>query len=112
MKTIRSKLLLAFLSFTLIPVLLIGMMSFFTGVDALKKAQMTALEAVAEMKKDKLETFFRERIRNIQAAQEDFNIKTHFPILNRFAQDRNASEYIRAKEMLDGELKTLSEVND
>lgn len=96
---------------SLIPLLVIGIVSYQKAKNALILSYMGALEEIAEMSVERIEQFFAEQKGNIRTAQEDFNIKTNLPIVDRSLKIQNPSDYTRAKQMLDRELKTFQEVN-
>ena len=68
------------------------------------------LEHVANLKVDKIESFFYERRGDIEVAQDYFNIKTNLPIVIRYAADRANLDYIAAKKMLNDQIKTFLDV--
>ena len=74
------------------------------------RTRLAALESIADIKLDKIESFFFERRGDVRTVQDYYNIKTNLPIITQFANDRTNPAYIKAKKMLDGQLKTFQEV--
>ncbi len=85
--SIRTKLLLILTSFALLPVLLFGTFVFSDAKKSITEVRIAQLNNIADLKKDKIETFFRERASGITAAQSFHNIRTNLPKLNRMLQE-------------------------
>ncbi len=107
--SIKKELVAALLAFTITPMVLFGVLIFKNASDELQSIRVAQLETVADLKKDKIETFFNERIVDITSAQSFYNIKHNLPILGRLSNDRSNRNYIRAAEMLYGQLKPFQE---
>jgi len=84
--SIKIKLITAFLAFTIIPMVLLGVLVFGNAKKQLQAVRLAQLENIADLKKDKIETFFRERKANIYSAQNFFNIKRNLPLLTKSAR--------------------------
>ena len=108
--SIRKKLIILFLAIAIIPLFFVSILAFSNTRKALHEQQLEKLEAIADLKVDKIERFFHERISNIKTAQNYFNIKANLPILTRFADDRPNADFAAAKKKLDGQLKAFREV--
>ncbi|EKD27893.1 MAG: two component system histidine kinase [uncultured bacterium] len=102
---IKQKFIIMFLVVSAIPIVFIGMLNFVNTKKSLLAASMSELETVAELKVDILENFFNDLKENIQITQGYFNIKTNIPILIGYSKNRTAPQYIKAKIMLDRQLK-------
>lgn len=113
---IRRKLIILFLSIAIIPILFIGLLNFSNTKNELLTARTERLEVIADLKVDKIKTFFDDLKGDMQAVQDYFNIKTNLPIVTEYSRDRANPEYIKAKAMLDGQLRTWvnvrKEIND
>lgn len=107
---IKRRLIILFLSVSIIPVMFIGFLNFSNAKDKLLTAKMERLQIIADLKVDKTEVFFDEIKNNMQVAQGYFNIKTNLPIVTKYSQDRLNPEYVQAKAMLDGQLRTWVKV--
>ncbi|MGR3317673.1 MAG: cache domain-containing protein [Candidatus Anammoxibacter sp.] len=109
---ITTKLLVIVALLTTIAVLTIG----YVGIHMAKKStintQITMLGHIANLKADKIESFFNERRADIKITQGYFNIKANLPIVTQFAADRTNPAYITAKKMLDSQIKTFTDVNE
>lgn len=107
---IRTKLFVIVALLSVIAVLTIS----YAGVHAVKKLmiknKITMLEHIADIKVDKIESFFSERNSDIRVAQDYFNVKTNLPAIIRLADDRTNPFYITAKSMLDDQIKTFPNV--
>ena len=64
---------------------------------------------IADLKKDKIETFFQERESDVRSARDFRNIRTNLPVLSAHAGDRTSPAYVRAKKSLDDQMKTFQE---
>lgn len=104
---IGVKLLVIVVSFAIITVSVTSYVGIHTAKETTKNNQITMLEHIADLKVDKIESFFNERKGDIKVAQDYFNVKTNLPIVTRFASDRTNPAYITAKKMLDGQIKTF-----
>lgn len=111
-KSLRNKLIVVLLSVSLGSIGIVGLLSFSKARNSLQNAALNALESIGDHKIHEIGLFFKERGNNIKEAQDYFNIKTNLPIMNRLAGDRTSPEYMKAKKMLDGQLKTFQKVYD
>ena len=100
-----TRLVLLFLVGVIVSIAIVGFLSFIRARYALQTARITALESIADVKVDKIETFFSERRGDIRVAQDFFIIKQNLPILNQHANNRTTPEYTAAKKELDDQLK-------
>ena len=66
--------------------------------------RIAQLNNIADLKKDKVETFLREREADIRAAQNFYIIKTNLPLLNRRLHDRATLFSNKSHEDLDRQL--------
>jgi len=108
--SIKTKLVIAFLVITIIPILAIGFIGSSVARKTLMETNLAALENIADTKVERIESFFLERKKDITIVQDYYNIKTNLPIVDQFAGDRAGSVYLKSKKMLDGQLKTFQEV--
>jgi PAS domain S-box-containing protein len=106
---LKSKLIFLFFAFTLIPLVLFGAIVFSQARNILKTVRMAQLDTIADLKKDKIETFFQEREADVRSAQDFRNIRTNLPVLSTHAGDRTAPAYVQAKKSLDDQMKTFQE---
>lgn len=68
---IRNRLLLSLVVATLLPICMIGVVSYSKAKVALKQAQTETLETITDLKVEKIETFFLERKCDVKTAQDD-----------------------------------------
>ena len=104
---LKSKLILLFLAFTLVPLVLFGTIVFSQARNILQTVRTAQLDTIADLKKDKIETFFQEREADIRSAQDFRNIRMNLPVLSTHGGDRTSRAYGRAKKELDEQIKTF-----
>jgi signal transduction histidine kinase len=86
--SIRTRLILILFAFTSIPVFIFGLVILSNARNSLMTVRIAQLNNIADLKKDKIETFFNERESDIKAAQYFYIIKTNLPLLDRRFHDR------------------------
>jgi len=109
--SIRVKLLSAFLAFSIIPMVLLGALIFAKARGEFQAIRIAQLETIADLKKDKIEFFFRERTSDVMSATSFRNIRQHLPVLERYAGDKGNPEYVRAWEALDDQMRQVQEAH-
>lgn len=102
--SIRTKLVLILVAFTSIPVFFFGLMVFSNARSSLMTVRIAQLNNIADLKKDKLETFFHERESDIKSAQNFYIIKLNLPLLNRRLHDRADLSHNKSHEVLDRQI--------
>ena len=107
--SLKSKLILLFFAFTLIPLVLFGAIIFSQARNILQTVRMSQLDTIADLKKDKIETFFLERAADVRSAQDFLNIRRNLPILSARQSDVANPAYVRAKKELDDQMKTFQQ---
>ncbi len=105
--TLNKKLVILFIGFTLVPLLLFGAAAFTQAYKVLKDARIAQLNNIADLKKDKIETFFSERKADIFSAAHSFAIRRSLPALGRHRGHRQGASFEQAKQDLDNSVKTL-----
>ncbi len=105
--SLKSKLIVLFVAFTLVPLVLFGTIVFSRARNILQTVRMAQLDTIADLKKDKIETFFHEREADIRSAQDYYNIRRNLPVLSGHTKGMTDPEYRKAKKMLDDQLKTF-----
>ena len=98
---IRQRLSVMFLTILIIPIIFVGMLCFTNAKDALIASHTAKLEAIADLKVDKIETFFKEVKIDTAIAQQYYTVKTYLPALIKYCNERTSPEYVKAKEILD-----------
>ncbi len=109
---LKSKLILLFFAFTLLPLVLFGAVVFSQARNILQTVRMAQLDTIADLKKDKIETFFREREGDLRSAQDFRNVRMNLPVLVKHAGDRTAPAYVKAKKELDDQIRTFQRSYD
>ena len=108
--TLKKKFMAMFLVISLAPIMAVAYLNFNSQKNALKSKGIAALESIADLKADKIISFYDELKKDITVSQGYFNVKTNLPIVTRHANDRTNPEYIAAKTALDSQLKTFAKV--
>lgn len=103
--SIRTKLIILLLAFTAIPLFAFGTYIFTKARSELETVRIAQLNNIADLKRDKIETFFIERKGDLSTAQRIESIRRNLPVLNRAAADRQNPAYLHAKKELDDRLK-------
>jgi hypothetical protein len=103
--SLKTKLTLLFVSVTLVSLVLFGAAVFSQAEKTLQAVRFAQLNNIADLKKDKIETFFNERKADLKSTQSFRNIKRNLPLLIRLQQQRNDPKYLQALNELDDQLK-------
>ena len=88
--SIRTKHILILVSFAVIPILFFSVFVFSNARNSLMAVRIAQLNNIADLKKDKIETFFHERESGIRAAQNFYIIRRNLPGFSRFVHDKGA----------------------
>lgn len=107
--SIKTKLIAAFLAFTIVPMVLLGILIFRNAKNQLQAVRLTQLENIADLKKDKIETFFNERKGDIKSARSFEVVRRNLPLLSSLAGERTSPLYMKAAEELDSQVKAFRE---
>lgn len=100
---LKTKLIILLVAFTLVPLVLAGAFAFSRARNILETVRIAQLNSIADLKKDKIETFFNERISGIRSAQYFLNVRKNLPLLS---SGTGAAKAIALRE-LDGQLKSF-----
>jgi PAS domain S-box-containing protein len=103
--SLKTKLTMLFAAFTLISLVLFGAVIFSQTDKTLEAVRLAQLNDLADLKKDKIETFFNERKTNLKSAQYFLNIRRNLPILISPRLGGRDPNYIKATKELDSQLK-------
>ncbi len=109
---IKNKILVTFLTITIISILSVTILSFFSARDALLRTSTKQLETLASLKANTIQTFFDLLSDDVSIAQDYYNIKTNLPIMIEFSKDRTNPNFIKAEEMLDGQLRKWLKIRE
>lgn len=107
--SIKTKLVAIFLAFTIIPMAVLGALVFYKTRIVLQSVRLSQLENIADLKKDKIETFFKERKGDMNSAQSFRNFKLNLPVLIKFSSDQEAQAYRKAEKELDSQIGSFQE---
>lgn len=105
--SIRSKLIITYLSVALIPAVFVGFLTFHNYRDSFEAASIADMNELAAFKADKIETYFTWVKAYLRTTQSFYNIKKTLPALTRLAGLPNDAEYLAAKKTLDDQLRPL-----
>ncbi|MDP2929650.1 MAG: ATP-binding protein [Candidatus Omnitrophota bacterium] len=101
---IYYKLIIVFLTLSVIPVLFIGSIGFYSAKDSLEKAIISNLNNVADEGVKEIETFIAARKSDMMALQRQGVYRTAFSILDQSGSDQSMPYYMEAKKVLDVQL--------
>ncbi|RKZ39306.1 MAG: hypothetical protein DRQ49_11920 [Gammaproteobacteria bacterium] len=108
---IRTKLLSAALAIGLIPALIVGSVSWFQSRNALKNQAFSHLESVREIKKAQIESFFVERMVDLQVLLEMVaNLKQNAVQKLQSLEENEKAQIVKLEEIMT--LKLLGEQED
>ncbi len=107
---IKQKLILVFLAISLIPMVIVGGLSYEKSQQALEQARLSGLRSIADLKVKTLNEIMSNITKDLEVAQDYFNIKRNLPLMTQYAHDRKTPAYIQAKKALDSQLKTLQKI--
>lgn len=108
--SLKNRLIVAFLVVSLIPIAVLGYLSFNRARKAVVSSRMDALGNIADLKVNMIQAFFADQKHDIRIAQNYYNLKKNFPILNQYSSNRSHPAYKSAKAMLDRQLKDFQGV--
>jgi len=77
---LKKRLIVAFLVFAIIPALIIAIISLFIAQDTLRKTRIDQLESIADLKVDKINTFFNERTADLESVQHINAVRKYFAL--------------------------------
>lgn len=109
---VKNRILIAFLFPAIISVFFVAMLGFFSAKDVLLRITIKQLETLTDLKANLLQTFFEDLKDAISIASDYYNIKTSLPVMIKFCQDRSHPDYIKGKEILDGQLRKWLKVKE
>ncbi|MDA8432793.1 MAG: GAF domain-containing protein [Nitrospiraceae bacterium] len=107
--SIKPKILLLLIAFAVIPAVLLGLVVFPHERDSIVALRLAQLNTIADLKKDKIETFFRERAADINAIRNLDVVEDELPLLLRNPNGPSGRVRAEAKKMLDARLKPIQE---
>ncbi|OGS07206.1 MAG: hypothetical protein A2270_11180 [Elusimicrobia bacterium RIFOXYA12_FULL_51_18] len=108
--SIRTKLIITYLSVALLPAFFVGIVTFQNYRNSFEASRISDMEDLAALKAEKIEVFFAGLKSNIEATQSFYNIRKNLPILTRLAGSPSAREFLDAKKMLDVQLRRIQTV--
>lgn len=106
---LKNKLFFLFLVITVIPLFFIAILVFYNARNYFGDLITRDLSHIADLKAQKVENFFIEIRRDLEVAQDYYNIKENLPVVSAFFNKKTDPQYIASKKRLDGQLKTLQE---
>ncbi len=83
-KSLMNKLVGLFLGVALVPIIIVGCLSFYKAKQALEKNAFYKLEAVAEIKKGQIRSYLEERIGNVTVLAMSDDVKSAFEKLKSY----------------------------
>jgi len=107
--SIKTKLMVLFITATVISLVLFGALVISRSGDILKSVRMAQLNSIADLKKDKIETFFAERLGDLRSIEGIRVLPRNLPLLNVHRNNRGAPAYVKAREEVDERMKPFRE---
>lgn len=103
--SIRIKLIIILVVFAIVPAIIFGAWSYIEARNSLLTVRLVELNSIADLKKDKIETFFHERRSDILAAIHFFNVRRRLPTIVAHQNDPLSQEYRAAVQEFDEQMK-------
>jgi len=107
--SLKTRLIILFITFTLVPLAIFGLLIFARAEEIITTVRIAQLNNIADLKKDKIETFFKERAADVRSAQKFRNIRRNLPVLRRNSGNRTSPEFARTTKELDDQLGTYQD---
>jgi len=107
--SLKTKLIVLLISFTMVPLVVFGAILFSQARSILEYVRLAQLNNIADLKKDKIETFFIERKADIRSTQNFLNIKRNLPVLTAPERERSRTAYAAALKELDDQLRPFQQ---
>jgi len=108
--SIRAKLTLVFLIFISIATVAVGVLTYANARSSLKALRISQLENIADLKKDKIEAYFNERIDDLKTFQDYSFLKKDLSVITGRASDPKSPAYQAAMKELDIRLRYVAKV--
>ncbi len=109
--SLKTKLTVLFVAFTLVTLVLFGGIVFSRARSILETVRIAQLNTLADLKKDKIETFFNERREDLTATQNMHSIKRDLSALGVYANNPSNPAYRAATADLDDRLAPLQKTH-
>jgi len=106
---LKTKLIILFTTFTFVSLTIFGVVVFSRASGILKTVRIAQLNNIADLKKDKIETYYREREGDMRAAQNYYILKRDLPRLIKHLDEPDNPEYRKAKTAIDDLIRTFQE---
>lgn len=110
--TIRKKLLIIFLTFIIIPMVYVTFLIFEYAENSLKEAELSKLNAIADLKVDKINQYFNDLKTNVFILQDFWNIKKNMPVIIKYIDSPKNPQYLVAKKLIDNQLMNFQQLHN
>ena len=104
---ISAKLVFFFLIAAIIPIVVVGVVSFDLAESSLERETFQALNEQADINLDRLEDFFGERIADAEVTSRIKLLEQEIPILEKFLDDQTNIAYIESEARVDQRLDAI-----
>jgi len=104
---ISAKLIFYFLIAAIIPMIVVGMISFELAQTSLEKENYQALHEQADLNLDRLEGFFSERLADAEVTSKIKLLQQEIPILDKFVGDPDSVEYRESEQRIEQRIATI-----
>jgi signal transduction histidine kinase len=102
--SVRTRFLLVLIAFAVVPMAVLGVWVFTSAQRAIEEARITQLASIADLKKDRIESFFSERKADIASAAAFPDVRLYLPELASSDNDLTDPAIVRARSDLDQQL--------
>ena len=103
--SIRIKLIIILVVFAIVPAIIFGAWSYIEARNSLLAVRLAQLNSIADLKQDKIETFFHERSGDVLSVTHFYNIRRRLPTIVQHQNDPLSQEYRAAVQEFDGQMK-------
>ncbi len=110
--SLKTKLTILLAAFTLIPIALFGAIVFSRAESILREVRVSQLNALADLKQDRIETYFNERRIDIRSAQANPSFREHIPLLNAYRRSRSHPVYVKTAKELTRTIKPFVDISE
>jgi PAS domain S-box-containing protein len=107
----RTRLLIVLLAVAVLPMTVIGVLSFYSARQSLRENKIASLSSIADLKADKINTYLKERVADIEVARKRSVVVRNMSILEQ-SSSSSGPEYQTARAELDANLGQIRSTHD
>lgn len=110
--SIRKKILLGLFIGAIIPIFSLEVLDIYNARNELKTEKIKSLDAIVDIKKQYIESFFEKMVREVKLLSQLDSVKDSLYFVNENFDNKNSKKYLNAKEDLDSHLIPIKESED